>query len=142
MKRKAENNSCESDVMSLKYWQQPTRVHVLKYEPSAREAYQKLRRIIDNMNHNLHYGSIDDTVSYTFYGMEIYTPYDALDSQYVEALCEAMSNIERNLRKRKDKWGIDKFDNNSILDEVHRVFFDLMYHKEDFLDDVSHGVYL
>jgi len=68
--------------------------------------------------------------------MEVYTPYDALDAQYLEALCEAMSKIERDLRKRKDKWGIDKFDNNSILDKVHHVFFDLMYHKEDFLDDV------
>lgn len=136
MKRESQNGTYESDVISLEYWQQPTRVYVIKYEPAAREAHQKLRRIIDNMNRNLHYGSIDDTVSYTFYGMEVYTPYDALDAQYLEALCEAMSKIERDLRKRKDKWGIDKFDNNSILDKVHHVFFDLMYHKEDFLDDV------
>lgn len=136
MKRESQNGTYESDVISLEYWQQPTRVHVIKYEPAAREAHQKLRRIIDNMNRNLHYGSIDDTVSYTFYGMEVYTPYDALDAQYLEALCEAMSKIERDLRKRKDKCGIDKFDNNSILDKVHHVFFDLMYHKEDFLDDV------
>ena len=136
MKRESQNGTYESDVISLEYWQQPTRVHVIKYEPAAREAHQKLRRIIDNMNRNLHYGSIDDTVSYTFYGMEVYTPYDALDAQYLEALCEAMSKIERDLRKRNDKWGIDKFDNNSILDKVHHVFFDLMYHKEDFLDDV------
>mgnify|MGYP007124496576 CR=1 FL=1 len=121
MKHEVKNDTYESDVISLEYWQQPTRVHVIKYEIAAREVYQKLRRIIDNMNRHLHYGSIDDTVSYTFYGMEIYTPYDALDSRYVEALCEAMSNI------------LDKFDNNSILDEVHRVFFDLMYYKEYFL---------
>jgi len=63
MKRESQNGTYESDVISLEYWQQPTRVHVIKYEPAAREAHQKLRRIIDNMNRNLHYGSIDDTVS-------------------------------------------------------------------------------
>lgn len=47
-----------------------------------------------------------------------------------------MSKIERDLQQRKDKWNIDKFDNNYILNEVHRVFFNLMYHKKDFLDDV------
>ena len=80
MKRKAENDSYESDVISLEYWQQPTRVHVIKYE-----------------------------------------------------LCEAMSKIERDVQKRKNKWGIGRFDHDSILDEVHRVFYDLMYNKEHFL---------
>lgn len=132
MKCKAENDSYESDVISLEYWQQPTRVHVLKYDPSARDAYQNLRRILNSMNRNLH-GGIDDTVAYDFNGIEIYTPYDAVDAQYLEALREAISKIERDVQKRKNKWGIDRFDHDSILDEVHRVFYDLMYNKEHFL---------
>ena len=135
MKHETTHDTYETDIIVLKFWQQPTRVHVLKYEPAAREAYKRLRKIIGSMNRHLHYGYILDTVPYTFYGMEIYTPYDALDSQYLEALCEAMSKIERDLQTRKDKWNIDKFDNNSILSEVHRAFFNLMYHKESFLTD-------
>lgn len=136
MERETAHDTHETDVIVLKFWQKPTRVHVLKYEPAAREAHKRLRKIIGSMNRYLHYGYILDTVPYTFYGMEIYTPYDAIDTQYLEALCEAMSKIERDLQQRKDKWNIDKFDNNYILNEVHRVFFDLMYHKKDFLDDV------
>lgn len=133
MERETEHDTYETNVIVLKFWQEPTKVHVLKYESADCETHKRLRKIIGSMNRHLHYGYILDTVPYTFYGMEIYTPYDALDSQYLEALCEAMSKIERDLQTRKDKWNIDKFDNNSILGEVHRVFYDLMYNKEHFL---------
>ena len=133
MEHETAHDTYEADVIVLKFWQQPTRVHVLKYDPSAREAYKRLGKIISSMNRYLHYGYILDTVPYTFYGVEIYTPYNEVDAQYLEALCEAMSKIERDLQTRKDKWNIDKFDNNSILGEVHRVFYDLMYNKEHFL---------
>lgn len=132
MKYETTHDTYETDVIVLKFWDQPTRIHVLKYDPLAREVHQKLRKVINSINRNLH-GGIDDTASYDFNGIEIYTPYDAVDAQYLEALCVAMSKIERDVQKRKDKWGIDRFDHDSILDEVHHVFFNLMYYKEHFL---------
>lgn len=132
MKRETTHNTYETSVIVLPFYQNPDKVHVLKYESDDCEVYQKLRRIIDNMNRFLYY-RIDNTASYTFYGMEIYTPYEVVDAQYLEALCEAMSRIEQELQTRKGKWGVDRFDHNSILSKVHRVFFDLMYHKEIFL---------
>lgn len=137
MERETTHDTYKTDVIVLRFRQGATRVHVLKYESDACEVHQKLRRIIDDMNRNLYY-PIDNTVPYTFYETVIYTPNDAVDTLYLGALCDAMSRIARDLQTRKDnKWDVDRFSHNTILGEVHRVFFGLGYHRESFLADCA-----
>lgn len=50
MKRETTHNTYETGVIVLPFYQNPDKVHVLKYESDDCEVYQKLRRIIDNMN--------------------------------------------------------------------------------------------